>query len=215
MREPGIFTHVRRLHRQAAMPASPARRAALAGLAAGATTLLAPGMVHAATGAMSVPQVVAHAIPGSRLSGSGLFRWWGFAVYTAALWVGPGGIDPARLTAAPFALELRYARNLKGRAIADQSDVEMRKLEQGTAAERAQWLAQMRAIFPDVGDGDWLCGLFEPKTPDGPRTTFWFNGKPIGVVGGEAFAQAFFSIWLSPKTAAPDLRRALLAQAAS
>ncbi len=213
MREPVIFTHRRRLHSHAAMPVSPARRAALAGLAASATTLLAPGMVHAATGAMSVPQAVADAIPGAHLSGSGLFRWWGFAVYTAALWVGPGGIDPARLTATPFALELRYARKLKGREIADQSEVEMRKLDQGDPAERAQWLAQMRAIFPDVGDGDRLCGLFEPKAPGGPRTTFWFNGKPIGMVGGEAFAQAFFSIWLSPKTTAPDLRRALLAQA--
>ncbi|MDE2252751.1 MAG: chalcone isomerase family protein [Betaproteobacteria bacterium] len=174
----------------------------------------APGLAHAAAAVGAPPELVASTLAHVRLAGSGVFRWWGFTVYSAALWVGPQGLDTARLTAAPFALELRYARGLKGAAIAGKSIEEIRKLGFGSAAQQDSWLAQMRAIFPNVSDGDALCGLFEPTAAGGPRTVFLFNGKAVGTVPGNGFALGFFSIWLSAQTIAPDLRTALLAQAA-
>ena len=174
----------------------------------------ARGLAHAAAEVGEPPEFLASTIAHVRLAGSGVFRWWGFTVYTAALWVGPQGLDTTHLTAAPFALELRYARELNGAAIADKSIEEIRELGVGSAAQRDSWLAQMRAIFPNVNDGDVLCGLFEPKAAGGTRTVFLFNGKTVGTVPGDRFALGFFSIWLSAKTFAPDLRTALLAQAA-
>ena len=158
----------------------------------------ARGLAHAAAEVEALPEFLASAIAHVRLAGSGVFRWWGFTVYTAA----------------PFALELRYARELKGAAIADKSIEEICELGVGSAAQRDSWLAQMRAIFPNVSDGDVLCGLFEPKAAGGTRTVFLFNGKTVGTVPGDRFALGFFPIWLSAKTFAPDLRTALLAQAA-
>ncbi len=194
---------------------TPSRRRMLCGAIATAFSLgFAPRLAQAAAQVGAPPALVASAIANVRLAGSGLFSWWGFAVYTATLWVGPQGLDTARLTATPFALQLRYARELKGAAIAEKSIEEIRSLGLGSATQQDHWLTQMRAIFPNVGDGDALCGLFEPDAAGGPRTVFLFNGKTVGTVRGDNFALAFFSIWLSPKTTAPDLRKALLAQAA-
>jgi hypothetical protein len=41
---------------------------------------------------------------------------------------------------------------------------------------------------------------------------FWRNGAPLGEVADPAFSRAFFSIWLDPRTSAPELRAALLGQ---
>lgn len=189
------------------------RRTRLLQAASVALMIATPCIARAADSVGSPSAFVVRVLGDARLIGSGLYRWWGFEVYTAALWVGPRGINPAQLTDAPFALALRYARRIKGRDIADMSDLEMRRLGMGTDDERAAWLQRMRAIFPDVRDGDVLCGVFDTDAPGGPQTTFLFNDRPIGRIAGDAFACAFFSIWLSPKTTAPALRAALLARA--
>lgn len=176
-----------------------------------------------AQSAPAVPAEVASAIADAQLSGSGDFRYFGFLVYRAALWTGPQGLG-AQLGTAPFALQLRYARSLKGADIATRSEEEMRKLGEGTPEQRAAWLQAMRILFPDVQDGSTLTGVFTPGTPGTPstpggsgaetaQTRFYFNGTLRGSVPGTAFGRAFFSIWLSPQTPAPGLRNDLLAKA--
>ncbi len=145
-------------------------------------------------------------VPGCRLAGSGWFRWWGFEVYRASLWVGPRGLDPARLGDRPFALELRYARALAGIDIADTSARLIARLGLGSPRQREQWLQSMRRLFPDVRPGDRLAGLYRS---DPPRTEFFLDGRRVGEVAGAAFARAFFAIWLSAHSPAPALRRAL------
>jgi hypothetical protein len=39
---------------------------------------------------------------------------------------------------------------------------------------------------------------------------FSHKGMPTGSIAGEDFAKDFFSIWLSPNTSAPSLRKELL-----
>lgn len=157
------------------------------------------------------PACVDSALAAARLSGSAELRWWGLDIYRVWLWVGPRGLDPAHLGAQAFALELRYARSLRGADIADKSAELIARLGLGSAAQRQAWRERMRALFPDVRDGDTLVGLYLPDAPGGARTRFVFNGRAIGSIGGRDFAEAFFAIWLSPRSSEPALRQALLA----
>lgn len=124
--------------------------------------------------------------------------------------VGAGGYRPDAPRATPFALELRYARALNGRKIAGASADEIKTLGIGTAAQRADWLVRMEKLFPDVQEGTRITGVFLPA--HGAR--FYRDGKSLGEIADPEFAAAFFAIWLDPKTTAPALRSALLADAA-
>lgn len=173
-----------------------ARRFLLALMAA----LLAASAAHAA-----LPHI-APDVRGARLAGQGTFTWFGMKVYDASLWVGEAGYAAG----APFALELRYARSLSGARIAQASADQMEKTGGGTSAQRALWLNQMRAIFPDVKEGSSITGVFLP----GGAVRFHLDGTVLGIISEPGFAQAFAGIWLSPRTTAPRLRDALLREAA-
>ncbi len=189
-------------------PESRGRRVALL---AGAACLACAWAPCRADAALRAPAPVERALGVARLSGSAELRWWGLDIYRAWLWVGPHGLDPDHLGAQPFALELRYARSLRGADIADKSAELIARLGLGSPAQLRDWRARMREVFPDVRAGDTLLGLYLPGAPAGARTRFLFDDRPIGTIEGRDFAQAFFSIWLSPRSSEPDLRRALLA----
>ena len=142
-----------------------------------------------------------------KLFGQGLLRWFGLRVYEATLWVSGGRLDPASPLASEFALELRYARSLEGAAIAEASLREIVRMGFGTKAQHAAWLQAMRNLFPDVREGDRIAGVHRP----GRGVEFFGNDEPIGRIDDPEFAAAFFAIWFDPRTAAPDLRRTLLA----
>lgn len=137
-------------------------------------------------------------LPGLKRWGSADFRRFGFLVYRATLWAGDDPANP------PLALRLDYRRTLAGKAIAEASVDEMRQFV-GDAARLADWGRRMAQIFPDVRDGEHIIGLW---TPEGAR--FVQDGRVLGEVRDTAFARAFFSIWLDPRTSAPALRSALL-----
>jgi hypothetical protein len=137
-----------------------------------------------------------------RLAGQGVFTWFGLTIYSAELWVGQQGYGPA----APYALELRYARSLSGVKIAEASVEQMAHIGAGSEAQRGAWLRQMKSIFPDVKDGSRLTGVFLP----GQGARFYRDGQELALVADPAFAQAFFGIWLDPATSAPKLRASLL-----
>jgi hypothetical protein len=134
--------------------------------------------------------------------GDGTMRWFGLKIYEARLWTAGGAPDFAQ----PFRLELRYARSLRGEAIAERSAEEIARLGFGTAEQRARWLAAMRRLFPDVDEGDALAGEHVP----GRGARFTHNDRPLGEVADPEFSRAFFSIWLDPRTREPGLRAALL-----
>ena len=158
--------------------------------------------------ASEAPPEVAGALPGARLSGEGRFRYFGLHIYDARLWRSSSA-PAGELSGQPFALELIYGRALAGQAIAERSLEEMRRIGPVAADQAQAWLAAMRAAFPDVRAGDRLIGLHRP----GEAVRFFFNGQPTREVADAEFARLFFGIWLSPRSAAPDLRRALLGAA--
>lgn len=157
------------------------------------TSVLAPG--------------VSALLPAATLVGQAKMRFLGFEIYEAKLWVSPGFVS-TRYAETSFALELVYLRDFKGTDIARRSMTEMQR--QGLMSKEVQtrWEAQMRALFPDVKDGDRITGVNQP----GVGATFWHNGKPLGDIRDTAFARQFFGIWLSEQTSELQLRQALLAQ---
>ena len=160
---------------------------------------------------MLVEARVRETIPEARLSGTGSMRVFGIHIYDARLFVGSDGVSDDLTADQPYALDLRYARDFKGAAIAQRTRKEMERLELGNNSQRRQWEAALAAIFPDIRKGDHLTGIYRPEG----YTEFLKNGMPIGRIEGAAFAQSFFAIWLHPDSRAPDVRAALLGQARS
>ena len=156
---------------------------------------------------MAQPAEVQAAIPGARQAGSGRLVYWGFDVYDAALWVGPGfrQDDYARH---PLALELSYLRSFTALAIARRSLDEMRRMASIAPARATQWQRALANALPDVARGDRITGLYRPDS----GAFFLINGAPAGEVRDPEFARLFFAIWLSPATSEPALRSALLAK---
>jgi hypothetical protein len=161
----------------------------------------------AVSGKSAPPAEVGAALPGARLQGEGSMRFFGMLIYDAALW------SLARVTAddaldVPLALELRYARTLRGRSIAERSIEEMKRVGEFSPAETQSWLEAMTRLFPDVRDGDRITGVHRP----GQGAVFFVNGRAAGEIRDEKFARLFFGIWLSPRTSEPALRSALLGE---
>jgi hypothetical protein len=151
------------------------------------------------------PEEVLAALPGAQYRGSGKLTFLRLHVYDASLWV-QSNFNPEGFEKQTLALELSYARSLKGELIAERSLVEMRKHIEVSPPQAELWLAEMKRIFPDVAAGDRITGLQFP----GESTRIYFNGKLRGEVRDADFTRAFFSIWLSPRTSEPKLRLALL-----
>ena len=167
----------------------------VAALYAAAFNLLSPAAANEAA-----PHIRAH-IPDATLVGTGRYTWFAIHVYDGTLYA------PASRYAAgrPFALELAYARTLKGADIAQRSIDEIAKLGIGSDAERAAWLPVLTKLFPDVRETDRLTGVAL-----GPKAPFYFNGRAIGEISDAKLVQAFFAIWLDERTSAPGFRRKLL-----
>lgn len=154
--------------------------------------------------AQTLPLDAAGAVAGASEAGGGALRYFGLLVYDAKLWTAGSRFDAD----APFALGIRYALNIKGFKLAEESVSQWRRMRYGFDDKYAAWEAEMRRIFPDVKPGDELVGVHLP----GKGAQFYFNGKAAGEVPDRAFARAFFAIWLDERTTEPGLRRALIGE---
>jgi Chalcone isomerase-like len=158
-----------------------------------------------ATKTSTPPAEISTALPGAGLQGEGRLRYFGLHIYDAALWSqAPVATGDALNTA--LAIELRYARSLRGHLIAERSLDEMKRVGEFSEADGQRWLDAMKQIFPDVKAGDRLTGLHRPRE----GAAFFANGRAAGEVREARFAQLFFAVWLSPRTSQPALRSALL-----
>ena len=144
-------------------------------------------------------------LPGAKLLGQVPLRFFGLLIYDLSLWADTG-FDLALYDRQAFALSLRYARALEGKAIAERSLKLMADLEPLDPVRAKAWLALMEQAFPDVVANDRITGAHDGK--GGVR--FWHNGRLTAQSQDPFFARLFFGIWLSPKTSAPALRESLL-----
>lgn len=141
-------------------------------------------------------------VPNAKPVGEGRLSVFIWDVYDATLYAPNGDWNTER----PFALELSYLMNLEGKKIADRSIEEIRNQGFDDEIKLADWHSQMRSIFPDVGEGVKLIGVY---TKEG-ESVFFKNNETIGRVTDPEFGKAFFDIWLSEKTSEPGLRKKLL-----
>lgn len=155
---------------------------------------------------VGLPQGASAVLPNAAAIGSGAYRWFGLKLYDATLWAERRNFSPSEWYGTPLALELVYARSLKGEKIADASVDQIKKLGIASAMQLRAWGDAMKRVFPDVDEGVRLTGLYQPGQP----ARFFRNGEPIGEIADPAFGQAFFAIWLHPNSSAPKLRASLL-----
>ncbi|MBC7781193.1 MAG: chalcone isomerase family protein [Proteobacteria bacterium] len=147
------------------------------------------------------PGVVAVAGDLKRL-GTATMRWFGLPLYDASLWVRGAQWDADD----NYALEMVYAREFTGKALAESSITEMKRVGFTDEAEHARWLAAMVRLFPNVSRGYRLIGVHLK----GGGASFFGQDRPLGTIDDPQFGNAFFSIWLDPRTREPQLRARLL-----
>ena len=148
------------------------------------------------------PIVAGRYVPDAGKVGDGVLTYLFWDVYRATLYAPASNWRPD----APFALSLRYMREIKGRDIADRTIAEIRNQGFSDEAKLSAWSARLSALFPDVADGDNLTAV---RDADG-RTLFYRDTQRIGMIDDPAFALRFFGIWLGENTSEPKLRRQLL-----
>lgn len=137
-----------------------------------------------------------------RMQGQGEMRWFGFRVYQASLWA-PDGRRQAGL---PYALELRYARDIASGRLVQASIEEMQRLGSADDARLARWKLELERVFPDVRTDEVIHGVHLPQR----GAEFYHQGRLTGRIDDVEFARAFFAIWLDPRTREPALRASLL-----
>ena len=187
---------------------TPSRRSALLALAciAAATPAAHANQAPGGQPRGDVPPAEVRAgLPGARLIGTGRLTWFGLHVYDARLWA-VDELKPADFADTPLALEIEYARDLRGAQIAERSIDEMKRSGEVASDTAARCLATMRQIFPDVTSGDRITGVLAA----GGVARFFVNGQPRGEVRDAEFTRRFFGIWLAPSTSEPRLRASLL-----
>jgi len=143
------------------------------------------------------------------LTGSGLFRYWGFKVYVMGLYSLP--IDATRkniLNPVPKRLVLHYLREFSiedfqksQRSILDWNPEINRKLLE-------EKLLEMDKLYLAVKKGDEYTVTFTPKI----GTELAHNGRKLGSVTGNDFQKAYFGLWLSDHSINKSLRNEILKQ---
>ena len=141
------------------------------------------------------------------LIGQGKYTYWGFDVYNASLWTSEATIAPDQWANQRIALELQYLRDFKGSDIAKRSIDEIQAQSALPKNKASIWLKTMEEIFPSVGKGQSLTGIFIPNA----GAQFLLDNTVIGEIKDSELAKRFFDIWLAPQTSAPDLRKRLFA----
>lgn len=147
-------------------------------------------------------------ISGTRVAGDATLYHYGAPVYAARLFVGAGAFSPERLDH-PFALRLRFAQAVRGRALAEDFGRQMRDMGLAKTAEITDWQLRLGEILPDCPAGSSLILVYLPTG----ETRIFLSGTRYGTIEGREFAHAFFGLWLDPSTAMPGLREGLLAHA--
>lgn len=134
--------------------------------------------------------------------GSGEMRWLGLSIYQASLWTGAARFDES----VPYALVLRYSRDIAGRRLVSTSIDELKRLGMRDEGKLKHWETLLATVFPDVKSGESIIGVSLPSR----GALFYHQGRLTGEIGDPEFARAFFAIWLDERTRAPDLRARLL-----
>lgn len=149
-----------------------------------------------------LPIAIQSLAPNLQLQGKGELKWFGLSVYDAYFW----SRSKEWRQDEPYILDIHYHRSISNVQFAERSAEEIEKLGLGTPEQRSEWTKLMKNALPSVQKGDHIIGVNLPNK----GAQFFHNGKLYGEIADPDFAQAFFAIWLHPKTSRPELRKKLL-----
>jgi len=142
-----------------------------------------------------------------RLTGAGLFRYWGFKAYTGALYLEEGASVDEVLSDRAKRIELEYYRAIKGKDFGPATDKSIAKNVDATTYERLRpKIDYHNSLYEDVRRGDRYSLTYIP----GRGTELALNGEPKGVIEGADFAAAVFSIWLGPQPINNSFKKQIL-----
>ncbi len=141
------------------------------------------------------------------LTGLQLFTYWGFELYTAALYLPQGthSIEGA-LSDVPKSLFLIYRRKIRNDQIIKAGSHNLEKNPSNNVLALQERLDRLNAAYRSVQKNDRYELLYEP----GRGTTLLFNDKPLVTLPGVDFQKAYFGIWLSDYPLNAKLRDGLL-----
>jgi len=138
--------------------------------------------------------------------GEGKYSYWFWDLYQARL-ATPSGTFVDYQQSVPLLLELRYLRDISKTEFVDATQEQWRIQAGAVQKEHKLWAGELTTLWRDVKKGDMLSAELHG---DG-LISFYFNQQPLGKTKDPALGPAFFDIWLSEKTTAPELRQLLLA----
>ena len=141
------------------------------------------------------------------LTGTGLFRYWGFKAYVGALYLENGcTVDDVLLDKAKR-IELEYRRAIKGKDFGPATYKGLAKnIDAKTIDNLRSRIDYHNSLYEDVRPGDRYSLTYIP----GRGTELALNNEPKGIIEGADFATAIFSIWLGPKPMNKSFKRQLL-----
>ncbi len=144
------------------------------------------------------------------LNGLQLFEYWGFNLYTAALYAPAGTADTSAevLADIPKSLILHYHRKIRADQIIKAAEHNLLKNPANDMNALRPPIDTLHKAFVNVDKGDTYELRYEP----GKGTTLLFNGEFKVTVPGSDFQRAYFGIWLSDYSINSKLRDALLGQ---
>lgn len=135
--------------------------------------------------------------------GRASLTWLFLKAYDVSLWT-----DAAAWSfKETFALSIVYNMSFSTEELVERTVEEMKRVTPGlSAADQSRIAAELGRLFPPVKSGDRITAIHLPGRP----VQFYHNAKGTGQLEDSAFAEPFFNIWLSPKTAEPSIRKGLL-----
>ncbi len=136
--------------------------------------------------------------------GQGSMSWLFMDIYQVALFSADGSYQPGQY---PQALSINYQRDISKNALLKATRQQWQKLSVDKELY-SPWLQKLSKLWPEIKDGDNLTFL----VADNGHGNFYHNGTWLGRIDSPAFSEAFLSIWLSPRTSEPGLRRQLLGE---
>jgi hypothetical protein len=147
-----------------------------------------------------------------RLHGTGLLRYRVFIKgYVAALYLAESfdeEVTPTTVLAdVPRRLEIEYFWAISAEGFAEATIEGIAQNTDREAFERLRdRIERLNAMYEDIEPGDRYALTYVP----GVGTELSLNGRSLGVVEGEDFSSALFSIWLGERALDDSLRRQLL-----
>jgi hypothetical protein len=137
--------------------------------------------------------------------GASRYRFWGFSVYSIALYQGVG-TAAERWSEYPLALELSYHRSLKAEDFTKTAKKLMEENPEYGKQVESDVFQRFASFIQPVSEGDRYTLLY---SPDGTLELL-FNGETQGKVQDQSFARAYLGMWLGKYAVKEENRDVIL-----